>query len=144
MSVNQQRLQPLTLTDVHRLSDGITICEWLSASLTSAIAMRSLKGCKAVIRSCRWDLIGTETTILRCLALPPVASLRWLIVTSFAIIEEAKKWTQGRDAGRYDGEVELETEVLMLKKYLKNGRNTHLPHITTGTAMSMDCISYII
>ena len=70
LSVHQRRLQPLTLTDVYRLSDGITVSEWLGASLTSAIAMRSLNGCKAVICSCCWDLIGTETTSLSCLALP--------------------------------------------------------------------------
>ena len=37
------------------------------------------------------------------------------MVTSFAIIEEAEKWTQGGDAGRYDGEFEFETGVIMLK-----------------------------
>ena len=51
------------------------------------------------------------------------------MITSFAIVEEAEKWTQGWDAGRYDGEVELETEVLILKKDPKKWQKHSLaPH----------------
>lgn len=54
-------------------------------------------------------LIRVGSTVLSFLVLLGKALPKYVVGASLTVIEEAEKWSEGGNAGRYDGEAEFET-----------------------------------
>ncbi len=96
--------------DVRGLPDRIRVSERFGASVASAVAVRRLKACKAVLCICARDPSGAESTVLEGVVLLEESLTGWMGDAGLAAVEVTEQWAEGGDAGCHNGEIEFEAK----------------------------------